>query len=67
MGQMRVYTPDEARAILRIGRSRAYELLRSGELKSVKNGRRYLIPKQCIVEYLRGKAEEMQKEGGCDG
>ena len=62
----KVYTPDEARRILRIGRSRVYELLRSGELRSVKNGRRFLIPESCINEYLTVQTFSSQEAGERD-
>ena len=47
-----MYTPEEARKLLRIGRSRFYELLRQGPIKSIRNGRRYLIPELCLNEYI---------------
>ena len=40
--------------ILGIGKSLAYKLLQSGEIKSKKVGREYKIPKQYIIEYLQG-------------
>ena len=66
MNYLKVYTPDEARRILRIGRSRVYELLRSGELRSVKNGRRFLIPESCINEYLTVQTFSSQEAGERD-
>jgi excisionase family DNA binding protein len=48
-----VLTVPEAAAILRIGRNRAYELVRSGELRSVRFGNRTIrIPKPVLVEFL---------------
>ena len=32
----------------------AYRLLASGELRSVRIGRSYIIPKCCVIEYLTG-------------
>ena len=38
--------------ILDIGRNSAYELVRSGAIRSVKIGRQLRIPKQAIIDYL---------------
>ncbi len=35
-----------------VGRSKFYELVGSGELRSVKIGKRRLVPEQAIVEYI---------------
>lgn len=35
-----------------IGRSKFYELVASGELRSVKIGKRRLVPEQAICEYI---------------
>lgn len=46
-------TVDEAVALLRIGRGSAYALVRSGRLRSIKIGRRILIPASAIEDFLR--------------
>ena len=38
--------------ILGVGRNKAYELVRSGQIRSIKVGRRYLIPRNAIAEFL---------------
>ena len=38
--------------MLNIGRNTAYSLLQNGEVKSIKVGKQYRIPKQYIIEYL---------------
>ena len=55
----RVYTPEEARKTLRIGRNRIYELLRSGLLKSIRNGRNYLIPESCLNDFICAELNRM--------
>ena len=40
-----------------ISRKLAYKLLADNEIRSVRIGRTYKIPKACIIEYLQG--EEM--------
>lgn len=48
-----VYSVEEAAHVLRISRDTTYELLRSGQLRSMKVGRRRLIPAVAIHEYIR--------------
>ena len=43
---------EELMPILRIGRNTAYELVRSGQIKSIKIGRQLRVPKQAIMGYL---------------
>jgi excisionase family DNA binding protein len=54
-----LYRVDEAAAALRLSRSSVYELIRSGQLRTVKQGRRRLVPVTAPAEYvasLRGAA-----------
>lgn len=39
--------------ILSIGKNTAYRLLKSGEIKSVRIGKVYKIPKDSVTKYLR--------------
>lgn len=39
-------------SILHTGRTLTYKMLRSGSIKSVRAGRRYLIPKKYLEEFL---------------
>ena len=41
-----------------ISRKLAYRLLASGELRSVRIGRSYRIPKLCVIEYLTGEGSD---------
>ena len=47
-----VLTPVDLMSILHTGRTLTYKMLRSGLIKSVKAGRRYLIPKKYLEEFL---------------
>ncbi len=38
--------------ILRIGRSATYTLLKENKIKTLKIGKRYIIPKQSVIDYL---------------
>ena len=39
--------------ILGIGRNTAYELIRSGQIRSVRIGRQIRIPRDALLEFLR--------------
>lgn len=47
-----LYGVDEAAIALRLSRSLIYELIRSGRLRSVKQGRRRLVPVIALDEYV---------------
>ena len=47
-----LYDVDEAAEALRLSRSALYELIRSGQLRSVKSGRRRLVPVAALAEYV---------------
>ena len=47
-----LYDVDEAAEALRLSRSALYELIRSGQLESVKSGRRRLVPVAALAEYV---------------
>lgn len=46
---------EELMPILGIGRNTAYELVRSGQIRSIKVGKQIRIPKDALHEYLSGK------------
>lgn len=47
-----LYEVPEVMAMLRLSRSVIYELIRSGRLRSVKQGRSRRIPARAIREYI---------------
>lgn len=47
-----LYRVDEAAESLRLSRSVVYELIRSGQLRTVKVGRRRLVPVAALAEYV---------------
>lgn len=47
-----LYRVDEAAIALRLSRSLVYELIRSGRLRTVKQGRRRLVPVSALSEYV---------------
>ena len=47
---------EELMPILGIGRNSAYELVRSGRLRSVRVGRKLRIPKESVMDFLRNSS-----------
>lgn len=47
-----VYNVAEAAEALRISRTAVYELIRSGQLRTVKVGRRRLVPVGALAEFV---------------
>ena len=46
---------EDLMPILGIGRNMAYELVRSGQIRSIRIGRQLRIPKEAVQEYLTRK------------
>jgi len=47
-----VITVEQLMEMLHIGKNAAYALLKSGEIRTIRIGRRYIIPKQSIITYI---------------
>ena len=47
-----LYDVEEVAEALQLSRSALYELIRSGQLRSVKSGRRRLVPVAALSEYV---------------
>lgn len=45
-------TPEEAAGAIGIGRSKLYELLRTGRIESVRIGGSRRVPRQALEEYV---------------
>lgn len=50
-----ILTRDEVMDVLKIGRSTFYKLIKSGSLKSFKEGNRYKVPAESIEDYIDEK------------
>lgn len=48
-----VVTVQEVAKMLRISNAKAYELAKSGKVKMKSFGRRYVVTKQSVIDYLR--------------
>lgn len=53
--QKLAFTPHDCRDMLSLGRDKVYALIRSGELGSIRVGRRLLIPREAITDFLKGQ------------
>lgn len=47
-----IVSVEEVMEMLRLGRVTIYNLLKKGEIKSLKVGRKYIIPKQCVIDFV---------------
>ena len=56
-----LYRIPEAMLLLSLSRSVIYELIRSGRLRAVKEGRTRLIPHSAIIEYVTLLEHESQR------
>ncbi len=43
---------EEIQSMLNIGRNSVYELLKQGLIKSIKIGKKYIIPKQSVINFV---------------
>lgn len=48
----------EVAADLRVGRNQAYELIRSGQLRSVRIGRAIRVPREALEAFKAGRRAE---------
>lgn len=58
-------TVDQLQEALQIGRNTAYELVQSGEIQSVKIGRRIRIPKRFVIDYILRTCYDGEAVTGC--
>ena len=47
-----VVSVEEIQQMLRIGKNAVYQLLKDGAIKSIKVGKRYVVPKKYIIDFL---------------
>jgi excisionase family DNA binding protein len=51
-GRPLVYTPEEVAKLLKVGRTKVYELIQRGDLRSVKIGKSRRISSRALDEYI---------------
>lgn len=47
-----IMTLEDVCHALRIGKNAAYELVQTGKLKSIRNGRKWFVPKKALQDYV---------------
>lgn len=55
-----VLTIPELQKMLRIGRSTAYRLIKSNDIRSIRIGRSIRIPKQFVMEYMQTRCVALE-------
>lgn len=48
-----VVNVDDLTHMLGIGKNKAYELINNGKIQSIKIGRKHIIPKYRVIEFLQ--------------
>ena len=48
-----IVTSEDIQKMLRIGRNSVYDLLKQGKIKSLRVGKKYLIPKTSVINFLQ--------------
>lgn len=48
-------TPDEAARALAVSRARVYELMRAGELRSIRIGSSRRVPREAVATFIEQK------------
>lgn len=51
---------EELMQMLHIGRNRVYELLSTNAIRNIRIGRRYIIPKTGVIEFLENHSNVLQ-------
>lgn len=50
-----VITIQQLMQMLHIGKNKAYELIHNGTIQTVKIGKKYIIPKVAVIQFLSNK------------
>ena len=51
-----VLTVEDLMSVLCVGRNTAYDLVRSGQVKSLRIGKQIRIPREYVAEFISGSA-----------
>ncbi|MGY1680712.1 helix-turn-helix domain-containing protein [Geodermatophilus sp. SYSU D01176] len=55
--------PDAGQALGGLGRTKVYELITSGKLRTVKIGRRRFVPASAVMEYVARLEQQADRQG----
>lgn len=47
-----VVSVEDIQQMLRIGKNKVYNLLKNNSIKSIKVGKRYIVPKKYVIDFL---------------
>lgn len=47
-----VVSVDEVKEMLKIGKNTVYDLLKNKQIKAIQLGKKYIIPKKSIIDFL---------------
>lgn len=47
-----VVTPEDVQNMLHLGRNSVYKLLKEEQIKTIKIGKKYIIPKQSVIRFI---------------
>lgn len=51
-------TVGEAGKLLHIGRNRMYEMVHNGRIQCIRNGKRILIPRNAVIDFLTSYSKD---------
>lgn len=60
-----LFTPEEAAATLKVGRTKTFELIQTGELESIVIGRLRRIPADALTSYVAKLRTEQNGAASC--
>lgn len=60
-----ILSVNELQSALHIGRTKAYELVNTGEIRSIKVGKSIRIPKKSLLDYVNGTGYNKPRVDGC--
>lgn len=66
-GRTLLLTVEEVAAQLRLGRTRTYQLVMSGQIRSVNIGRRRLVLRESLEEFVRRLVDERVEDSETGG
>ena len=56
-----VLTPEDIQNILCIGRNTIYKYLAEGEIKSIRIGKKYRIPKKYLIDFIYSNSNSLNE------